>query len=430
MARDARANLIRVLRSACSGELAAIHAYRGHAGSVRSAEQRARIRVIEDEEHHHRTLVLDLLADLGSSRSRRRDALFWCIGKTIAFLCHIGGWFIPMYGAGKLERSNIVEYEDAARYARACGREEMIDCLLTMAEVEWEHERFFREIISGHWMLKVFRGWNPPPPKEMIRGMNELFARAVALIGTGDIASLATLLDEHPELVRERTDFEGHAYFHRPYLLWFVAENPVRNGTLPPNIAEIAKLLIDRGADQLDYALELVCSGRVPRETGVQRALIDVLCDAGASPDSAMRAALAHQEMDAVQHLLDRGARVTLLAAACLGYDLTPLLNAVTNAEELQTALTAAAFFGNAKGIQQLIAAGADVNAFSPEGFHAHATPLHQAVYANCLDCVRILVEAGARRDVRDRVHDGTPLRWAEYLKHPEIATYLHELDR
>lgn len=170
VAGDARASLIRVLRSACSGELAAIHAYRGHANSVRSPEEKARIRIIEEEEHHHRTLVLGLLAQLGSGPSRKRELLFFCIGKTIAFLCHIGGWFIPMYGAGRLERSNIIEYEDAARHAQACGHPEMIDCLLTMAEVEWEHERYFREVIAGHWMLRVFRCWPPPPPKETIRG--------------------------------------------------------------------------------------------------------------------------------------------------------------------------------------------------------------------------------------------------------------------
>ena len=164
-----RTELIRVLRSACSGELAAIHAYTGHAASVASSEEREEILVIREEERHHRELVLGLLASLDATRSRKRDALFWCIGQTISFLCRIGGWFIPMYGAGRLERSNIVEYEDAARYAQAIGRTDMIECLLTMAEVEWEHERYFREKVLGHWMLRVFPLWSPPPPKESIR---------------------------------------------------------------------------------------------------------------------------------------------------------------------------------------------------------------------------------------------------------------------
>ena len=164
--RDA---LIRVLRSACSGELAAIHAYHGHAASVSSAEERERILVIRAEEHHHRELVLGLLASLGAAPSRKREVLFWCIGKSISLLCRIGGWFIPMYGAGKLERLNIVEYENAARYARELGRTDMIECLLTMAEVEWEHEKYFRERIVGHWMLRIFPMWDAPPAKETIR---------------------------------------------------------------------------------------------------------------------------------------------------------------------------------------------------------------------------------------------------------------------
>jgi rubrerythrin len=170
MSSDARTHLIRVLRSACSGELAAIHAYHGHAASLRvDAPERARISEIEGEEEHHLELVLGLLRDLGAGRNRRRDALFWCVGKTIAILCHIGGWFMPMYGAGKLERSNIKEYEDAARLAVEAGHGEMVDCLLMMAEVEWEHERFFRELILGHWMLRIFPLWSAPPPKETIR---------------------------------------------------------------------------------------------------------------------------------------------------------------------------------------------------------------------------------------------------------------------
>ena len=168
--RSARDNLIRVLQGACSGELAAGHAYRGHWKSVRSADERERIRTIEAEEWHHRELVRGLLADLGAGPNRLREAIFFCIGKTIGALCHIGGWFIPMYGAGRLERSNIVEYEDAARHAQVIGRTDMIDCLLTMAEVEWEHERYFRERITGHALLRLLPLWDAPPPKETIRG--------------------------------------------------------------------------------------------------------------------------------------------------------------------------------------------------------------------------------------------------------------------
>ena len=165
-----RQKLIHILQSACSGELAAGFAYRGHWRSVRNPEERAHIHQIEQEEWHHRELVKGLLRDLGAKPSPFREAIFWCIGKAIGISCHIGGWFIPMYGAGRLERGNIVEYEDAARLAELCGHGEMIDCLLTMAEVEWEHERYFRERITGHRMLRFFPLWEAAPPKETIRG--------------------------------------------------------------------------------------------------------------------------------------------------------------------------------------------------------------------------------------------------------------------
>jgi len=167
--RDAKASLIRVLQHACSGELAAGFAYRGHASSLKSSEEREKILAIEREEWHHRRLVLGLLSELGARPDAMRECIFWMIGKCIGIACHIGGWFIPMYGAGRLERWNIEEYETAARHALEAEHAEMIDCLLTMAEVEWEHERYFRERISGHFLQRVFPAWKPPAARESIR---------------------------------------------------------------------------------------------------------------------------------------------------------------------------------------------------------------------------------------------------------------------
>ncbi len=169
MANDDLPRLIRQLQHAYSGELAAGYAYRGHWKSCREAGERAHIRTIEDEEWHHRDLVGDMLRRLGGKPKPVREAVFWLIGRAIGVLCHIGGHFMPMYGAGRLERTNIVEYEDAAVYAARCGHPEMIDCLLGMAEVEWEHERYFRGRVEGHPLLRMFRIWKPVPPKETIR---------------------------------------------------------------------------------------------------------------------------------------------------------------------------------------------------------------------------------------------------------------------
>ncbi len=107
------------------------------------------------------------------------------------------------------------------------------------------------------------------------------FRRAVDLLDAGEEVELRAHLDEHPRLVRQRVLFEGGNYFRNPTLLEFVAENPVRYGTLPANIVQIAKVILEAGAKQDQFALNetlgLVCSGRVPRECHVQVPLIGLL---------------------------------------------------------------------------------------------------------------------------------------------------------
>jgi hypothetical protein len=99
------------------------------------------------------------------------------IGRTLGLLCHVSGLVIPMYGAGKLESRNVREYEAAARHAWACGRREWVDCILTMAEVEWEHEAYFRANVLNHPLGRRLPIWPAPPPKEHIRAS---FEREVA----------------------------------------------------------------------------------------------------------------------------------------------------------------------------------------------------------------------------------------------------------
>ncbi|HET8799167.1 MAG TPA: demethoxyubiquinone hydroxylase family protein [Thermoanaerobaculia bacterium] len=175
-AATARRRLIRQLQGAYSGELAAGFAYRGHWKSVRDASERDRIRRIEEEEWHHRALVRELLHTLDAKPNPLREAIFWTIGRVLGLACHVTGWFLPMYGAGKLERGNIVEYEEAALFAAACGQQAMIECILDMAEVEWEHELYFRERIMGHSLLRLFKLWDAPPVKTTIRERFELAA--------------------------------------------------------------------------------------------------------------------------------------------------------------------------------------------------------------------------------------------------------------
>jgi ankyrin repeat protein len=51
--------------------------------------------------------------------------------------------------------------------------------------------------------------------------------------------------------------------------------------------------------------------------------------------------------------------------------------------------------------------------------------PLHQAALAGHLEVVRLLVARGARTNVRDTLHQGTPLDWARHAGQEEVATFL-----
>lgn len=168
-ATAAASALTALLRLAHSGELAAALAYRGHGRSVASDDERARIRAIEDEEWHHRALLLEMLGASGAAPGRGRELRAWLIGRSLGLLCRISGWLVPMYGAGRLESRNIREYELAARLARDCGRVEWIERLLGFAEVEWEHEAYFRQRVQSHALGRRLPMWRQPPPKAAIR---------------------------------------------------------------------------------------------------------------------------------------------------------------------------------------------------------------------------------------------------------------------
>jgi hypothetical protein len=164
-----RQQLIALLQSAYSGELAAAYAYRGHWHSVSCSAEKTRIEQIENEEWHHRHLVGEMLGKLGADPLRGRERRAVIIGRALGVFCHLGGWLVPMYGAGRLESRNVREYETAARYARDSGNSAFIECLLEMAEFEWEHELYFRSRVVSHRLARRLRLWPAPPPKENIR---------------------------------------------------------------------------------------------------------------------------------------------------------------------------------------------------------------------------------------------------------------------
>jgi hypothetical protein len=292
-----------------------------------------------------------------------------------------------------------------------------------------------------------------PCNPETHMSIDQLFQEAVALIGAGDVLALDRLLTEHPELARERLTAPGpwlrdkiggalDGFFKDPYLLWFVSEDAPVHGRLPKNIADVTRAILRsaQGApglqEQLDYALRLVCWSGVAQQCGVQIELIDVLLDAGASPNGASDSALVNGHLTAVEHLVGRGAKLTLAMALCLDRwdDVSRLATAASDREK-RMAFVLAALNGKADAVKWMIEAGADVNRPSAD-LYAHGTPLHHAVCSGSLATVRVLVEAGADSAKRDTAWQGTPLGWAEHFlaerkdtdsqrRYGEIAEYL-----
>ena len=276
------------------------------------------------------------------------------------------------------------------------------------------------------------------------------FERAVEAVIGGDEATLAQLLRDHPDLVRARSTrvncFDPPV--HGATLLHYLAANGVEGyrQRSPKNAVEIAKLLLDAGADpnalQDSYGgrnttLAMLVSSTPPKEAGVQVPLVDVLVDYGAtvSPSgdgawtSPLETALVFGMRDAAHALVARGAPVdTLAAAAGLGRvdDVKRMLPAA-GATDRHRALALAAQSGQVEVVKILLDAGEDPNRFNPEGCHSHATPLHQAIAAGHLEMTKLLVARGAKLDTKDSIFQGTPLGWAEYCEKPAIAEYLRE---
>jgi len=259
-----------------------------------------------------------------------------------------------------------------------------------------------------------------------------IFADAVAAIDTGDVAKLDSLIAQHPQLVTDRLETQEPGYFADPYLLWFVAENPIRNHRLPANIVDVAMAIVDHidGAGvssrqaQIDYAVALVATGMVPRECGVQLALIDALIARGAQP-AGLDSAVAHSETAAALRLIHHGADLTLTAALCLGLDadarrLLPLADTAARADALVTTASQA----RAEAVRLLLAAGVDPNIRSAR-IHPHATALHQAALTGDRETCELLAAAGASLTTRDATWNGAPAGWAEHAGHHDLARLL-----
>jgi ankyrin repeat protein len=266
------------------------------------------------------------------------------------------------------------------------------------------------------------------------------FEKAVEAVITGDIETLKRMIREDPKLVHARS-----LRSHRATLLHYTAANGVEGvrQKTPPNAVDVARILLDAGADpdalatmydNLCTTMSMLVSSAHPAGAGLQAELAELLLDYGAKHkgpgsewQSDIMTALAFGYWKTAERLARRGAPAdTLPAAAGLGrVEETVRLLPTADERSRHVALALAAQHGHADVVKILLDAGEDPNRLNPEGFHAHSTPLHQAIASGKETVVKLLLDRGARTDIKDTVWGGTPLGWAVYCKQPAIADEL-----
>lgn len=290
---------------------------------------------------------------------------------------------------------------------------------------------------------------------------HELFARALAAMDSGEVATLCNLLDSAPHLTTARCrsiepPYDG--YFHGATLLHHVAGNPVR-AELPANVVAMAEALLEAGADieagcgggpsqpgpAGNTVLGLLTSGAQAHRQGLTEPLLDCLLEhgAGLDPEAGMWGTIYHVvehqgQRDVARMLHVRGVRADLPMAAALGdlslvasffgSDGKPVADAdaiwrrtvrdnapATIDEMLADAVLAAATHGRTETVEWLLDRHAPLD--QPRGWGPYTvTPLHGAAWADWPEVVTVLLERGADPTVREPNHQATPLDWAVHL--------------
>jgi uncharacterized protein len=144
---------------------------------------------------------------------------------------------------------------------------------------------------------------------------------------------------------------------------------------------------------------------------------------------SPVMTAMYYHEFETANLLLERMVKLTVFEAAATGR-LVHLISNLARKPELVNAysedgfqpLGLAAFFGKIEAVKYILKAGAEVN--SPSKNSLGVTPLQSAVAGSHLEITRLLLEAGASPNVRER-GGYTPLHAAAQNGDVEIVRSL-----
>ena len=268
------------------------------------------------------------------------------------------------------------------------------------------------------------------------------FDAALDALDAGDLDRLRALIAADPSLVHARTNLDPpYGYFSGATLLHHVAGNPYRPNPLPPNIVDIARVLLDGGADVHARTLGpnggdtmgLLVTGKQASDMGVTGPLMDLLLERGAhldlTRDDALDASLANHSPRAAEKMIELGAKADVLAAAALGR--MDLLRGFFNRDgrllarprrhgkdmperdAIGLALLYAYVRGHREAVDFLLEKDGNWNVIGVN----NGTALHRAAWQGDLAMVERLVSKGADISNRDNPFNSTPLSWAQHNK-------------
>jgi ankyrin repeat protein len=272
--------------------------------------------------------------------------------------------------------------------------------------------------------------------------MDPKFYPAIAAIKAGDMERFRTLLRDDPSLATARSSMS------HPNLLQCV----VLDGTEVPHSIEMAKLLIDAGAEVDD---PLIAAAGMDNLEAVL-----VLLDAGAAINgngtwSPIEDALAFGKQRIVRLLLERGATIHNLRIAA-GVGRVDLIDGFFHPDGslkaeagtlawpfgepaegwsqdprdiIDNAFIYACMSGRIEAADRLLQHGAWINAVAP-GFDYAGTGLHYAAMEGHRPLVDYLLAHGADPRIKDKKANATPAGWADHGGHPEIKEFLESAEK
>jgi ankyrin repeat protein len=303
-------------------------------------------------------------------------------------------------------------------------------------------------------------GEEPPTP----------FMLAYRAVEDADLERLRELLDDHPELVRQRgtngNDLVGMAGALDVVRLLLERGADVNRGNDYGwtklhsagygNDRELAEFLVAAGAradlyGRGDGGTPLIAAlfwghrevvdvlGFEPRNLRVAAGLglVDLIDETAGTPAAGAHRGFyrphggfpAWQPSDDPQEILDEALVWAAKSDRVEAIERLVELGADLDADPYRgTPLTWAAANGRVAAIRCLVELGADVNRRGTFGGPDHGqgvTALHLAAQSGQAEAVETLLALRADPTMRDAIHGGTPAGWAQYGCHPELAERL-----